>query len=410
MNSKTCSNIPLRLNRMEIAGSLGDLGGLLPLGMGMGMVMINGLDASGFLFSAGVVYVYSGLYFGITSPVQPMKVIGAYALATSVPNEQIQAASLLAAFVFLIIGFTGIANFAGRKTPLAVVRGIQTAIGLMLIDQGARFIFGISNYQQQMGAQEPYLSLQTVGSVPIGLILGGLGLMLVMLLLKSQRFPAMLLLIAGGMMVSLLVGPSGGIQSVVLGFFPPALVPDGWPPMSDFVIALSALVFPQIPMTLGNAVIAQADLSKKYFGQASSKVTYKALCLSLGISNILVFLFGGMPLAHGAEGMAARYRFGARSAGSNLFIGLIFITSALMFGDRVMAVLGLIPLSILGVLLLITGLELILNFRDLKNLQNVCIAGLVIALTFFFNLTIGFLTGLIAAWIFYFFKLHNRSQ
>jgi SulP family sulfate permease len=376
----------------------------------MGMVLINGLDASGFLLSVGVVYVYSGLYFGITSPVQPMKVIGAYALANAVSNEQIQAASLLAACVFLIIGFSGIADFAGRKTPLAVVRGVQTAIGLMLIDQGAKFIFGISIYQQQMGTQEPYLNLQAVGGAPIGLILGGLGLILVMLLRKSKRYPAMLLLIASGMMVSLIVGPSEAIQSVAFGLHPPMLLPDGWPPLSDFVIALSALVLPQVPMTLGNAVIAQADLSKKYFGEASSKVTYKALCLSLGVCNLLVFLFGGMPLAHGAEGLAARYRFGARSAGSNLFIGLIFILSALIFGDRVMAVLGLIPLSILGVLLMITGLELVLNFRDLKNPQNVCMAGLVIALTFFFNLTIGFIAGLITAWILNFFRPHSRSR
>ena len=408
MNSNSCSKIPFRLNRMEIAGSLGDLGGLLPLGMGM--VLINGLDASGFLLSVGVVYVYSGLYFGITSPVQPMKVIGAYALANAVSNEQIQAASLLAACVFLIIGVSGIADFAGRKTPLAVVRGVQTAIGLMLIDQGARFIFGISIYQQQMGTQEPYLSLQAVGGAPIGLILGGLGLILVMLLRKSKRYPAMLLLIASGMMVSLIVGPSDAIQSVAFGFHPPMLLPDGWPPLSDFVIALSALVLPQVPMTLGNAVIAQADLSKKYFGEASSKVTYKALCLSLGVCNLLVFLFGGMPLAHGAEGLAARYRFGARSAGSNLFIGLIFILSALIFGDRVMAVLGLIPLSILGVLLMITGLELVLNFRDLKHPQNVCMAVLVIALTFFFNLTIGFIAGLITAWILNFYRPHSRSR
>ncbi len=378
--------------------------------MGMGMVLINGLDASGFLLPVGVVYVYSGLYFGITSPVQPMKVIGAYALANAVSNEQIQAASLLAACVFLFIGVSGIADFAGRKTPLAVVRGVQTAIGLMLIDQGARFIFGISIYQQQMGTQEPYLSLQAVGGAPIGLILGGLGLILVMLLRKSKRYPAMLLLIASGMMVSLIVGPSDAIQSVAFGFHPPMLLPDGWPPLSDFVIALSALVLPQVPMTLGNAVIAQADLSKKYFGEASSKVTYKALCLSLGVCNLLVFLFGGMPLAHGAEGLAARYRFGARSAGSNLFIGLIFILSALIFGDRVMAVLGLIPLSILGVLLMITGLELVLNFRDLKHPQNVCMAVLVIALTFFFNLTIGFIAGLITAWILNFYRPHSRSR
>ena len=72
-------NPPYKFNRLEFAGSLGDLGTLFPLGIGM--IMINGLNPGGVFFAVGIFYIFSGLYYGITVPVQPMKVIGAYAIA-----------------------------------------------------------------------------------------------------------------------------------------------------------------------------------------------------------------------------------------------------------------------------------------------------------------------------------------
>jgi len=73
---------PYRFNRTEFAGSLGDLGTLLPLSMGM--IMINGISPSGLFLSIGLFYIISGMYYGITVSVQPMKIIGAYAVATAV--------------------------------------------------------------------------------------------------------------------------------------------------------------------------------------------------------------------------------------------------------------------------------------------------------------------------------------
>lgn len=63
-----------KFDRMELAGSLGDLGTLLPIAIAM--VLFNGLNPLGLFLSIGVYYAVSGIYFGITVPVQPMKVIG----------------------------------------------------------------------------------------------------------------------------------------------------------------------------------------------------------------------------------------------------------------------------------------------------------------------------------------------
>ena len=94
-----------KFNRMELAGSLGDIGTLLPIAIAM--VLVNGLNPLGVFFSIGVTYIISGIYFGVTVPVQPMKVIGAYAIATSMDASQILASALLMGIFLLVVGLTG---------------------------------------------------------------------------------------------------------------------------------------------------------------------------------------------------------------------------------------------------------------------------------------------------------------
>ena len=80
-------------NRVEFAGALGDLGTLLPLAIGL--ILINGLSPAGLFLSVGLFYILSGIYYGVTVPVQPMKVIGAYAITTGMNVSQITASGLL---------------------------------------------------------------------------------------------------------------------------------------------------------------------------------------------------------------------------------------------------------------------------------------------------------------------------
>lgn len=54
---------------------------------------------------------------------------------------------------------------------------------------------------------------------------------------------------------------------------------------------------------------------------------------------------------HGAGGLAANYRFGARTAGANVMIGSIFVLLGILFGQNAIIILNLLPMSILGVLL-----------------------------------------------------------
>jgi SulP family sulfate permease len=384
-----------KFDRMELAGSLGDLGTLLPIAIAM--VLFNGLSPVGLFLSIGVFYVLSGAYYGITVPVQPMKVIGAYAIATAMNPEQILASGLLMGVFLLIVGMTGAIDVIRKFTPKAVVRGVQLSTGALLISGGVKFIMGTSKYQVLQAAVEPHLTVQVLAGIPISIIIGIAAAIATLLLLDNRKFPAGLIVVACGLLLGLIFGIRSDISRIHFGLTLPQLFPFGFPAKADFTFALFALVLPQLPMTLGNAVIAYTDLSSEYFPEKSSKLTNRKACVSMALANFFSFSLGGMPLCHGAGGLAAHYRFGARTAGSNLMIGLLFVCLAVIFGNSIVQVFNLIPMSILGVLLIFAGAQLTLAMMDLDQRKDFFIATLILGITLASNLAAGFIAGMVVA-------------
>jgi SulP family sulfate permease len=384
-------------NRVEFAGALGDLGTLLPLAIGL--ILINGLSPAGLFLSVGLFYIFSGLYFGVTVPVQPMKVIGAYAIATGMNAAQITASGFMVALVLLIIGSTGLMGLIGRYIPRPVVRGVQLSTGTLLMVGGVKLMLGTSKLQILNQTPEPYLIIQYIGWIPIGIIIGIAGCVLTLFLLENKTLPAGMMIVFGGLIFGLAFGTREGLDSLKIGFNLPGILPYGWPTPADFTFALLALVLPQIPMTLGNAVIAYADLSEEYFGGQSKKITYKATCISMALANLLSSAIGGMPLCHGAGGLAAHFRFGARTAGSNLMIGAIFTALAILLGRHCLTIVYLLPFSVLGVLLLFAGSQLALTLLDLKNRSELFVCLIILGITLATNLAAAFIAGIAIAYL-----------
>jgi SulP family sulfate permease len=162
------------------------------------------------------------------------------------------------------------------------------------------------------------------------------------------------------------------------------------------VVALVALALPQLPMTLGNAVVAQADLTRQYFGdEVARRCNVRALALSMGLANLVCAALGGMPLCHGAGGLAAHHRFGARTAGSNLMIGGAFLVVGLLVGDQATAVLTTLPFAVMGALLAFAGAQLALTLLDLDRREDLLVAIAVLGVTLATNLAVGFVVGLV---------------
>jgi SulP family sulfate permease len=264
---------------------------------------------------------------------------------------------------------------------------------------GVKLMLGTSKFQIISQAAEPYLTVQSIGWVPIGVWIGVVAGVLTLLLLDNKTLPAAIMIVFGGLIFGLVFGTREGLDNLKIGFSLPEVLPFGWPTAADFTFALLALVLPQIPMTLGNAVIAYADLSAEYFGEHSKKVTYKATCISMALANLLSSAIGGMPLCHGAGGLAGHFRFGARTAGSNLMIGTLFVVLAIGLGSHCLAIIHLLPLSILGVLLLFAGSQLALTVMDLNDRGDLFVCLIILGITLATNLAVAFIAGIAIAYL-----------
>ena len=151
-------------------------------------------------------------------------------------------------------------------------------------------------------------------------------------------------------------------------------------------------------MTIGNAVISNTDITQEYFAERAKRVTYRSVANSMGLADIASFFFGGIPMCHGAGGLAAHYRFGARTAGSNVIIGGIFLLLALIFGENIVAILKLLPFSLLGVLLVFAGLQLALMVQDLRDRKDLFVALLMLGIALATNLGVAFIAGIVVAY------------
>ena len=137
----------------------------------------------------------------------------------------------------------------------------------------------------------------------------------------------------------------------------------------------------------------------EYFGEQAQRASYRSIANSQGIAGLFSFVLGGIPMCHGAGGLAAMYRFGARSAAANVMIGVIFVILAILFGQNALIILKLLPLSLLGVLLVFAGAQLALMVNDLTQRKDLFVALIMLAITLTVNLAVAFLCGIVIAYV-----------
>ncbi|MBU2509825.1 putative sulfate/molybdate transporter [bacterium] len=378
----------LKFNRLEFAGSLGDFGTLIPLSVAL--IIFNGLSITAVFLMVGLFYIGTGLYYRLPVPVQPLKVVAAVAIASplTITPSVIAASGIVFGFVLLLLVITGLIDKLATLFTKPVIRGIQLGLGLILIKKGLDFILKKEVLLEQAGSvfASNGVSLNPVIGIAAGLI--------TLLLITNKRFPAALVVVFLGIIAGILCGSLREVE-FALG---PMKIDFIKLSLTDFLNATLLLVIPQIPLTIGNAVIGTSDTCVTLFGKNSvtARMSYRSLAISMGLANIASGILSAMPMCHGAGGLAAHHRFGARTGGSNLMIGLIFVTIALLFSTLGLAVLMSIPNGVLGTLLLFAGLELAMLIRDLNDKKSLFVtlltAGVGFGLT---NMGIAFLIGIL---------------
>ncbi|MBI4298453.1 MAG: hypothetical protein HY666_01655 [Chloroflexi bacterium] len=380
---------PYVLTPKEFSGGLGDLGVLIPLEATL--IAVNGLNPTTTLFGVGMVYILSGWYFRIPMPVQPLKALAVIAIAHNSPPSVIAAAALLMAGSLAILSAVGAIRLLDKVVPLAVVRGVQIGLGLLLLKSAYHLVF------QRPFLLSGQLSYANLGglSLPSGILLGIGSAALLLTLVRLPSLPAALVVVAIGIGVGVSTA-----ESTFEWMIGPAPVTFGLPSVGDFWPALVLLVLPQLPLTLTNSVIATADAARTYFGGRAERATTPRIAMSIALGNLWAGLTGGLPNCHGCGGLTAHYRLGARTPLATTFLGLMLIAVALLFGRSAWEVRGLLPSATLGALLFYVGMQHILLGLNIRTLAQLSIAVLVAAVSMAFggNLAIGALTGLAMYW------------
>lgn len=356
-----------RFDRVELAGAFGDLGTLLPIVVGM--ILINKLSPSTVFLSFGLFYLITGFYFRLPIPVQPLKAVGAIAIAfpNQITEPVIGAAGVIFGALLLLFSMTGFVDKLAKLFTQPVVRGIQLALGLVFLRKGIELIVSKNLFLSGVTGRFP-------GS-GINLILGVVVFAIVLLLLDNKKLPAAIAALGIGIIAGFVLG---GLGDQRLSFGPTKINVLSFS-LHDLWIAFIMLILPQIPLTIGNACVGTADTCSALFPQDPllSKATPGKFALTMGIANLPTGLFGGVPMCHGTGGLAAHYRFGARTGGAPLMIGAILTVMALVFGEAGFTFLTLLPNSVLGVLLIFAGLELCPLIRSLKANEEYFVALLI---------------------------------
>jgi Molybdate transporter of MFS superfamily len=321
----------IAFNRNELAGSFGDLGTDLPLLMGM--IAANGIDPASTFIVFGSLQILTGLVYRMPMPVQPLKAIAAIMIASGAQPAEMYGAGLVLGFVMVVLSLTGWITTLAEWMPRCVVRGLQFGLGmsLMLVAAG---------YMRKTG--------------PSGWIVAAAGILLVLSLGRNKRLPVSLLIVGLGVILAWLTEVREDVIFSGWGFSLPQLQVPAW---SDLWNGAVRLALPQIPLSLGNSIIATSILVSDLFPQRRD-VTVKKISLTYGLMNLAVPFFSGVPVCHGAGGLAGHFRFGARTGGSVILYGLVYLVIGLFFAAVAGEVVKIFPFPVLGVLLFFEGFAL----------------------------------------------------
>jgi len=377
----------LRFDRVELAGSLGDLGTLLPIVVAM--ILINKLSPTAVFLSFGLFYLIAGFYYRLPVPVQPLKAVGAIAIANPamITESVIGASGIIFGAILLLLAISGTVDKIAKLFTQPVVRGIQLALGLVFLRKGIELIIGKNLFLSGVAGR--------FAEYNINLIIGVTVFLLVLALLDNKKLPAALAALAAGIIAGLVLGGFDGLRFSI----GPTEIRFISPTPKDFWTAFIMLILPQIPLTIGNACVGTADTCYSLFPKTHllSKAKAGKFALTMGIVNFPAGFVGAVPMCHGTGGLAAHYRFGARTGGAPIMIGALLVVMALAFGEFGFTLLAMIPNAVLGVLLIFAGLELCPLIRSLKTNEEffvaLLIAGIALSVP---NMAWAFVIGIIA--------------
>ncbi|MBI5595274.1 MAG: transporter [Elusimicrobia bacterium] len=327
----------VRFDRNELAGSFGDIGTTLPLVMGMAAA--GSVDPASVFAVFGVGQVLTGLAYGLPMPLQPLKAMAVIVISRGLGPGVLGGAGLAIGFLMLALAASGLLRRLASLIPHPVVRGIQAGLGLNL----ARL--ALFKYVPSMGGP--------------GFALAAAALLLGAALYGNRRWPAALFIIGLGAAYAAVFKVDAERVLAGVGWTLPSLQVPSW---DDIAAGFVVLALPQLPLSLSNSIIATEKTLSDLF--PDRKISVDRIGLTYGLLNIVSPFFGGIPVCHGCGGLAGHYTFGARTGGSVLIYGSMYLAVGLFFSGVFKELMQVFPMPILGSVLLFEALALLLLARD----------------------------------------------
>ncbi len=360
-----------RFDRNEFSGAFGDIGTDFPLIVGM--TLASGLDIASVLIMFGAMQLVTGLAYGLPMPVQPLKAVAVLVIAQKLSGNVIYGAGLAIGITMLLLTVTGLVDWLGRIIPKSVIRGIQFGLGLKLAS------VALQNYVMEDGV--------------LGCLLAALAFLVTIFLVGNRKYPPAIFVILLGVVYAFVFKLDASTLLRGAGFSLPQF---HVPKLPDVLTGLVVLALPQIPLSLGNSIFATAQLTHDLFPE--KPVTARKISLTYAMINIINPFLSGIPTCHGSGGMAGHYTFGARTGGSVIIYGSLYLLLGFFFSAGFEHVIKIFPLPILGVILFFESLTLMTLIRDTSAAKADFSVALLVALMAGF-LPYGFVLGLVVGTI-----------
>jgi hypothetical protein len=327
----------IRFDRNEFSGAFGDIGTDFPLIVGM--ILAAHLDAASVLIVFGLMQLMTGLIYGMPMPAQPLKAMAVIVITQKLSGSVLFGGGLIVGLIMLLLAVTGLIDVLANFVPKVVVRGIQLGLGLQLAT------LALKDYLPAEGRA--------------GWALGAAAFLLILIFLGNRRFPPAPFVILLGVIWAVVFRLHPAELASGFGLDLPKI---NTPTRHDMWIGFLVLALPQIPLSLGNSILATKQISHDLFPQR--RITARKISFTYAAMNLINPFLSGVPTCHGSGGIVGHYNFGARTGGSVIIYGGLYLVLGLLLAGSFNQVIVLFPKPVLGMILFFEALALMRLVRD----------------------------------------------
>ena len=364
----------IKFDRNEWSGAFGDIGTDFPLIVGM--ILAAGLDSASVLVTFGVMQIFTGSFYKMPMPIQPLKAMATIVITQKISPNILYGGGLAIGISMLLLNITKLIDWISRVVPKAVIRGIQLGLGIKL------GLLALQDYVIADGVAGYYLAAAAF--------------LLAIFLIGNRKYPPAIFIIMLGMFYAFIFKVDAHSFINAVGIHLPQIHTPTW---ADILTGFLILTIPQIPLSIGNSILATNQIANDWYPKHT--VTIRKISYTFSLVNLINPFFSGIPTCHGSGGIVGHHTFGGRTGGSVIIYGCLYIFLGLFLSQGFDTLVHIFPLPILGILLLFVSLGLMLLVQDVTDSKSSFMIALLVGLISG-GIQYGFVIGLFVGTLIYY--------